>query len=151
MMASCIRNIDIAFKIQLSYLICIFFKLGWPCERFTGLRHVLQLVPTKASSLPLVTCCRYYSTKRFIYETNGFFCTYGTLSLVQNEAPTDYHLYTFGTIESMEFLTYVCMYNNRFMFTSFGVYLSLIRLFVEETEGSIRSELKNKSIITSVI
>lgn len=82
-----------------SYLMC----LRQPHQQFTGLRCILWVVPTMASSLSPVPCCKYYREKWFAHETNAFCYTDGTMSLVKNEVPAELHrLYTSRIVESMD-------------------------------------------------
>ncbi|KAG7992318.1 hypothetical protein I3843_02G121700 [Carya illinoinensis] len=66
--------------------------------------------------------CKHCKTKRFFHETNSFYCTDGSISLVTNDVPDQlYNLFVSNTAESTQFRTYVRTYNNKFAFTSFEV------------------------------
>lgn len=88
MIAQCIKNIDLRFKIFHALFDVIFIVLGHVWQWFASLRQVLGLVPTKASSLSPVSCCRYCREKLFVHEAKAFCYVDGTMSLVENEVPT---------------------------------------------------------------
>jgi hypothetical protein len=66
--------------------------------------------------------CKFCHAKRLHHESKDFCCIDGEISLVSNDVPDELHkLFTSNLAESMEFLKYVQIFNNKFALTSFGV------------------------------
>jgi hypothetical protein len=100
------------------------------------------LLPTPA--------CKFCHAKRFHHESKGFYCADGEISLVSNDVPDElYEMFTSNLTKSMEFLKYVCIFNNKFALMSYGVKYD--KNLCRETKGYIRSEFRVKSIIISMI
>jgi hypothetical protein len=91
-------------------------------KKSTNLKYILQSISSQADTLPLVPTCKYCQTKMFHHESKGFCCADGEISLIANDVPDElYKLFNSNSAESIEFMTYICTFNNKFALTSFGV------------------------------
>ena len=82
----------------------------------------LECIPIQAYVLPFPIICCHCGAKKFAKETNSFCCSNGEIKLKINNVPKElYELYTSKSNESLEFKTFIRIYNSNFSFTSFGV------------------------------
>ena len=123
--------------------------MGRKYQSSTNLRYALQNISSKIDTLLSALVCKFCHAKKFHHESKGFCCADGEISLVSSDVPNEfYELFTSNLEELMEFLKYVCTFNNKVALMSYGVKYD--KNLCRETKGYICSEFRVKSIIISM-